>query len=75
MFIWCLRQVKGFILKFLVNEVTVNQKNYQGCQFDVDFIQCQTSTDISRSVNEFFYAQNYFQYVYIPIQPIIGDKT
>ena len=68
MFIWCLRQVKGFTLKFLVNEVAVNQKNYQGCQFDVDFIQCQTSIDIFGIVNEFVqYVQNYFQYVYIPI--------
>ena len=43
------------------------KKNDQGCQFDVHFIQCQISTDISRIVNEFFYVQNYFQYVYIPI--------
>ena len=43
------------------------KKNDQGCQFDVHFIQCQISTDISRIVNEFFYVQNYFQYVCIPI--------
>ena len=27
-------------------EVAVNQANDQGCQFDVYFIQCQTSRDI-----------------------------
>ena len=27
-------------------EVAVIQANYQGCQFDVYFIQCQTSRDI-----------------------------
>ena len=33
-------------------------------------IQCQTSTDILEIMNEFVqYGQNYFQYVYIPIQP------
>ena len=40
----------------------------QGCQFDVYFIQCQTSTDILGIVNEFIqYIQNYFQYLYITI--------
>ena len=68
MFIWCLRQVKGFIFKFLINEDAVNPKNYPGCQFDMDFIQCQTSIDIFGNVNDFVqYVQNYFQYVYIPI--------
>ena len=50
-----------------IGEVVVNQTNYQGCQFDVHFIQHQTSTDISGVVDEFVqYVQNYFQYVYIP---------
>ena len=40
------------------------KKNYQGCQIDVHFIQCQTSTDILGIVNEFVqYVQNYFQYL------------
>ena len=51
-----------------VGEVFVNQTNYQGCQFDLHFIQCRTSTDISGIINEFVQCdQNYFQYVYIPI--------
>ena len=29
-----------------VGEDFVNRTNYQGCQFDMHFIQCQTSTDI-----------------------------
>ena len=29
----------------------INRKNYQGCQFDVHLIQCQTSTDISGIMN------------------------
>ena len=50
------------------DEVVVNKTNYQECQFDVHFIQCQTSTDILGIVNEFVqYVQNYFQYLYIPI--------
>ena len=57
-------------------EIGVNRTNYQGCQFDVHFIQCQTSTDISWIVHSFVqYVQNYFQYVYIPIYPTIGDKN
>ena len=40
------------------------------------FIQCQTSADIWGIVNEFVqYVQNGFQYVYIPIQPTVGDKN
>ena len=31
-----------------VGEVGVNRTNYQGCQFDVHFIQSQISTDTSR---------------------------
>ena len=51
-----------------VDEVVVNWTSYQGCQFDVHFIQCQTSTDILGIMNEFVqYAKNYIQYVYIPI--------
>ena len=47
-----------------VGEVVVNRTNDQRSQFDVHFIQCQTSTDISGIVNEFVqYVQNYFQYV------------
>ena len=34
-------------------EVLVNRTNVQGCQFDVHFSQCQTSTDISGIVNQF----------------------
>ena len=50
-------------------EVVVNRTNYQGCQFDVHFIQCQTSIDISGIANEFVqYVQNYSQYVY-PFKP------
>ena len=50
------------------SEVVVNETNYQGCQFDVHFIQSQTSTDILRIVNEFVqYVQVYFQYLYKPI--------
>ena len=50
------------------DEVVVNKTNYQECQFDVHFIQCQTSTDILGIVNEFFqYVQNYSQYLYITI--------
>ena len=53
---------------WLVGEVFVNRTNYQGCQFDVHFIQCHTSTDILGIVNEFFqHVQNQFQNVYIPI--------
>ena len=37
-----------------VGEVAVNRKNYQGCQFDVYFTQCQTSRDV---------LGNYFQQV------------
>ena len=36
-----------------VGEVVVNQTNYEGCQFNVHFIQCQISTDISGIVNGF----------------------
>ena len=44
-----------------VGEVVVNQTNYQGWQFNVRFIQCQTSTDISGIANEFVqYVRNYF---------------
>ena len=51
-----------------VDEVVVNETNYQGCQFDMHFIQYQISTDNLRIMNEFVqYVQNYFQYVYIPI--------
>ena len=40
------------------------------------FIQCQTSADIWGIVNEFVqYVQNGFQYVYISIQPTVGDKN
>ena len=34
-------------------EVVVNQTNYQGCQFDVHLIQCQTPTSILEIVNAF----------------------
>ena len=44
-----------------VGEVAVDQKNYQGCQFDVYFTQCQTSTYIFGIVNEFVqYVQELF---------------
>ena len=43
-----------------VGEVVVDQTNYRGCQFDEHLIQCETSTDISRIMNEFVYVQNYF---------------
>ena len=36
-----------------VHEVIIDQKNYQGCQFDVHCIQCQKSTDILGIVSEF----------------------
>ena len=32
-----------------IDDVLVNRTNHQGCQFDEYFIQCQTSTDISKS--------------------------
>ena len=45
-----------------VGEVVINQTNYEGCQFDVHCIQCQTSIDILGIVNVFVqYVQNYFQ--------------
>ena len=51
-----------------VGKVAVIRTNYQGCRFDVHFIHCQTSTDISEIVNDFVqYVQNYFQYVYISL--------
>ena len=51
-----------------VSEVVVNWTNYQGWEFDLHFIQSETSTDISGIVNEFVQCvQNYFQHVYIPI--------
>ena len=51
-----------------VGEIVVNQKHYQGCQFDVDCSQCQTSRGILGIKNDFVqYIQNYFQYVYIHI--------
>ena len=35
------------VMLFLLQvEVDVDRINYPGCQFDVHFIQCQTSTDI-----------------------------
>ena len=43
-----------------VDEVVVDRTNYRGCQFDEHLIQCETSTDISRIMNEFVYVQNYF---------------
>ena len=43
-----------------VGEVVVDRTNYRGCQFDEHLIQCETSTDISRIMNEFVYVQNYF---------------
>ena len=44
-----------------------NRKNYQECQFHLQLIQCQTSTDILGMMNEFVqYVQNYFQYAYLP---------
>ena len=50
-----------------VCEVAVNWTNYQGCQFDEHFSQCQISTNISGIVNEFVQCDsNYFLYVYIP---------
>ena len=58
MLIWFLKYVKDFILNFLIN------RSYQGCQFEVRSIQCQTLTDVLRIVNEF--AHNYFQYVFNP---------
>ena len=51
-----------------VDEVAVNRTNYQGCQLDLNFIQCQTYTDISGIMNEIAqYVQNYCQFVYVPI--------
>ena len=38
---------------FSLPRLSLIKKNYQGCQFDVHFIQCQTSTDILGIVNEF----------------------
>ena len=59
-----------------VGEVVINQTNYEGCQFDVHCIQCQTSIDILGIVNVFVqYVQNYFQDVYIAILPTIGDTV
>ena len=46
--------------KKIVGEVVVDRTNYRGCQFDEHLIQCETSTDISRIMNEFVYVQNYF---------------
>ena len=43
-----------------VGEVVVDRTNYRGCQFDEHLIQCETSTDISRIMNESAYVQNYF---------------
>ena len=43
-----------------VGEVVVDRTNYRGCQFDEHLIMCETSTDISRIMNEFVYVQNYF---------------
>ena len=55
----------AYSMAFIGNEL--NQTNYQGCQFDVHCIPCQTSTEILGIVNEFSqYVQNYFQYVNIP---------
>ena len=34
-------------------ELVVNQTNYQGCQFDVHFIQCQIPANILGIVNAF----------------------
>ena len=36
-----------------VGEIVVNRTSYQGYQFDLHFIQCQSSTDILDIVNEF----------------------
>ena len=59
-----------------VGEVVINQTNYEGCQFDVHCIQCQTSIDILGIVNVCVqYVQNYFQDVYIAILPTIGDTV
>ena len=51
-----------------VTEFVVNWTNYQGCQFAVHFIHCETSREIFGIVNEFVQnVQNYFRYVYTPI--------
>ena len=50
-----------------VDDIVINQKNYQGCQFDVHFIQYEESTYILGIVNEFVqYVQSYFQYLDTP---------
>ena len=50
-----------FTTYICVDEVEVNQRNHKECQFDVHFIQCQKSTDISRIVKKFVqYIQNFF---------------
>ena len=51
-------------------EVVLNRKNNQGCQFDVHFIQCQQSINISEIVNEFVQCvQNYFNMYAYPFSP------
>ena len=37
----------------VVSQVVVSWTNYQGCQFDDHFIQCQTSKDKFEIENEF----------------------
>ena len=53
-----------------VGEVVVNQTNYQGYQFDVDFIKCQTCTEIWESwlnlSNMFKTISNIYTYPFNP---------
>ena len=98
MLIWCLKQVKDFILKFPISKQNKVHKIIKCAMYSTifspsgegvddalvrlslieqiikdvnlmcNFIQCQTSTEISGIVNGFAqYVRNYFQYVYIPI--------
>ena len=51
-----------------VGEFVVSRRNYRECLFDLHFVQCQTTADISGIANELVqYVQNYFQYVHILI--------
>ena len=49
-----------------VGEDVVYRTIYQGCQFNVYFIQCQTFTDISGIVKGFVqYVRNYLSDMYV----------
>ena len=59
-----------------VDKIIKCATNYQGCQFDVHFIQCQTSADILGIMNKFVSVSRTISNMYTyPFIPQICDKN